>query len=506
MKILGMAYSSHDQSICLLENNTIIYHIEVERINRVKHNWFGCLPENKLKSQLEFEKIAKFFIEQENPDIIATSFFNFNNTGNIIPKEILNYKKNFIDDYNWHYTYKKNNVLYYVTDHHFCHAALSEMTSPFEDCDILAYDGGGENYYSIFIDKNNNLISNPLRVGLFWGYITIRSFGKLQSGKLMGLSAYGNINKEYLKHFYNETSDFWNSFNFKDIDKLKDLAATLQFWSIETTCNYLEKNKTSENLCISGGVGLNGYINQAIIERGIYKNVYIPPACSDEGNSIGAALHALKNIQGTKRVVSDLRYLGLDYDINNIKIPHGVKALNLEYKEIYPYIAKEIFTNKIVAWYQGRSESGPRALGNRSIFCNPINPEMKDYLNDRVKHRESFRPFAPIILEEEVINWFEKIEKEPYMLKIPKYKKGMGEKVPAVCHIDYTGRVQTITSSDIHAYNLIKEFQKITGVPMLLNTSFNDNEPLVETPEDAIKTFINTKIDILVLKNIVLIK
>jgi len=178
------------------------------------------------------------------------------------------------------------------------------------------------------------------------------------------------------------------------------------------------------------------------------------------------------------------------------------------YSDIYDIISDKIIDGKIIGWYQGRSESGPRALGNRSILCDPRDPKMKDYLNERIKHRENFRPFAPTIMKDYITEWFEDIEEAPYMLKIAKYIKGMGEKVPSVCHIDYTGRLQSITENDnVYFYNLIKTFYNKTGCPILLNTSFNDNgQPIIETPADAIHTFNNIDLDYLVLKNYILTK
>ena len=178
----------------------------------------------------------------------------------------------------------------------------------------------------------------------------------------------------------------------------------------------------------------------------------------------------------------------------------------MEYKDIYRYVATKIAEGKIIGWYQGRSESGPRALGSRSILADPRDPNMKDYLNENIKHREWYRPYAPAILKEHVTEWFENIEEARYMLKICKYKQGMGERVPAVCHVDYTGRLQTVTKEDNkHFYNLIKAFYKITDIPVVLNTSFNGKgEPIVDSPEDAFKCFKKNGIDILVLKNFII--
>jgi carbamoyltransferase len=185
-----------------------------------------------------------------------------------------------------------------------------------------------------------------------------------------------------------------------------------------------------------------------------------------------------------------------------------MKYERMSYVEIYSYIAQQITEKKVIGWYQGRSENGPRALGNRSILADPRDKDMKNYLNEKVKFREWYRPYAPAILKEHVSEWFENIDDCPYMLRICKYKTGMGEKVQSACHIDYTGRLQTVTKeSNLHFYNLISEFYKLTNIPILLNTSFNGRgEPIVDSPQDAFDCFKNNKIDILVLKDFVIWK
>ena len=261
--------------------------------------------------------------------------------------------------------------------------------------------------------------------------------------------------------------------------------------------------KKSDNLCITGGCALNGYINEEIIKRKLYKNVHLSPASSDEGQSIGCALHALNNFEGKRIQVNnpkDIIYLGEKYEIKE-----KYHNLYLEDEELFSFIAKKISEGFVIGWYQDRCESGPRALGNRSILADPRNPKMRDHINFKIKKREWYRPFAPSILKEHVKKWFitNGVDESPYMLRIMKYKKNKSKLVPAVTHIDDTARIQTVTEEiNPRFYKLIKEFYNLTKIPILLNTSFNGKtEPMVETPEDAKKTFLKNNIDILVLGN-----
>lgn len=501
MKILGAAYTVHDQSVCLIEDEEIKFHYEFERFNRRKHNWISTDPKDRRQAVSEFEDFVLKVKNIVKPDIIAISGMGEPRAnGKILPNNFdisriqqKHRPRKFSD-----HVFIDN--IYYV-DHHIAHAAYAHLTSGFSGGDILAYDGGGERFQTVFFNSKGDLYpcglhgTYQLNLGGMWGMIALGSLGKFASGKIMGLSAYGKPKKQYFKiledfHF-ESIEEKMNQMNFNEF---KDFSSTLQFFSTLRTLEFLAQIKTSNNLCISGGVGLNGYINQAIIESDLYSNVHFPPAMGDDGISVGAALHALWLIEGKKIKNNNLAYLGTGY-----KISEEGKAY--KYDDLYQHIAQKISEGKIVGWFQGRSESGPRALGNRSILADPRDPKMKNHLNESVKHREWYRPFAPSILKEEVSNWFENVEESKYMSRIAKFKPGMGEKVPAVCHIDYTGRLQTVTKEDNkHFYNLIKSFYNITNVPMILNTSFNDNEePIVETPQDAMKTFKKTNIDILAL-------
>jgi carbamoyltransferase len=267
--------------------------------------------------------------------------------------------------------------------------------------------------------------------------------------------------------------------------------------------NDLKKKTRKKNLCIAGGVGLNSVSNKIILDKCDFEDIFIFPACSDAGIPLGLALWGYYNLEQIgafkrKKFRWKHAYTGMEYSDNYIKrlffqyaIPHSRMTL----KET----AKLISKGKIVGWYQGGSEYGPRALGHRSILADSRQAEMKDKINLRVKHREPFRPFAPSIIYESVSEYFDLDRESPYMLLISKVKKP--KSIPSVTHVDNTARVQTVTkeANDIY-YDLINEFGKQTGVPCVLNTSFNDaGEPIVETPEDAIICFLRTDMDFLVL-------
>jgi carbamoyltransferase len=261
----------------------------------------------------------------------------------------------------------------------------------------------------------------------------------------------------------------------------EDVAFTLQHVTIELVKKHVYPLKTSDNLCIAGGVAYNGYMNEEFTKH--YTNVHVPPAVGDEGQSLGTYMHA-------------------DYILNNnIHIPDVYAGKEYNYtgntKVDLKEVAQAIADGKIVGWFQGKSESGNRALGNRSILADPRNPNIKNIINSKIKLREDFRPFAPSVLEEHYKEYFDTNQPSPYMSRIMPVKS---DAIPGVTHVDGTARIQTVTREfNERYYDLINEFYKITGVPMLLNTSFNCQEPIVETPENAITTFNKCGLDILVI-------
>ncbi len=303
-----------------------------------------------------------------------------------------------------------------------------------------------------------------------------------------------------------------------------DLASSIQAMYEEVFFHILNDffYKTNcESITLAGGCIQNSLANGKIKDKTKFKNIYIPPASYDAGTAIGASIYVWYKISNSNRsFVMESPYLGPKYKEQEIKDcieNHNLELAKMNCKielvkdelELCKKTAKLIENGNVIGWFQGMSEFGPRALGNRSIVCDPRKPEMKDILNERIKRREWFRPFAPSILEEKVSEWFEcmKDDSVPFMEKVFMIKETKQKLIPAVCHMDGTGRLQTISSKlNPKYYNLIKEFENLTGVPIILNTSFNENEPIVNTPSEAIECFIRTKMDNLVLEDFLITK
>ena len=346
-------------------------------------------------------------------------------------------------------------------------------------------------------------------------------------GKIMGLAAYGDHTKINLPDIFEldlESSVFpqlhnspaWseeaagNGTEQSSLIKLNpaDLAA----WSQEQFEKYLflflsniPESLKNDNLCLGGGCALNILANTKIVEQGIYKNIHVNTAPNDDGLCLGAALWcAVKYKKVRPTLPVDVGYLGINYSDEDIE-----NVLQLDYEkfdsflELCKRVVKDLKDNKTVGWFQDKSEFGPRALGNRSLLVNPI-IDNKDYLNKKVKYREYWRPYAPMVIEEEVQDWFTMpVDKSPHMLFNSLVVEDKKERIPSVVHEDGSARVQTVSEiNNKKVYMLLQEFFKETGVPVLLNTSFNlGGEPIVESPADAVRTFTNSNIDVLVMQN-----
>jgi carbamoyltransferase len=501
-KIFAVALNLHD-------HNTYdgIWHNQRERHTRFKHNLpyyaeayahqSDKLNPNDYKLNDEF---IKEYFKKPNDSVLAFSY-----TSGGIRKSKEELLQTILKDHNKIFDYVPTKLfdnyykdeIYYI-DHHQSHATYAFINSGFEESDILAIDGIGSRYRCVFFDKDQNLIdmSDKLPIGWLWNHMSnLTGFGTLCAGKLMGLSAYGKFND----YFYNIFEIIFDGKitekkqkHFKHIDlekhRIEDLAYTLQQFTMDKIKEYIYPLKTSDNLCISGGVSYNGYMNEEFTKH--YKNVFIPPAVGDEGQAIGAYQHADYILNNNKHISET--FAGKEYEFV------GDEKVNI--KEIAQLIAD----GKIVGWFQGKSESGNRALGNRCILADPRNPDIKDIINDTVKDREDFRPFAPAVLEEHYKEYFDTNQVSPFMSRIVQVKS---DKIPGVTHIDNTARIQTVNKEfNKKFWNLINEFYKITGIPMLLNTSFNCHEPIVETPQHALKTFKRTDLDILVINDYVVRK
>ncbi len=468
----------------------------------------------------------------------------------------------------------------YFSEHHYSHAASAFYPSPFKDAVILILDGVGEWATTTIATGNGNEIKIlkeihfPHSIGLLYSAFTYFTGFKVNSGeyKVMGLAPYGQpkykdiIMKELvdlkedgsfrlnMKYFNYATGLTMINNKFEDLFGQKarnpqkdlltqfhmDIASSIQSVTEEIILKLtmsLSKEYKSRNLCLAGGVALNCVANGKILKNNIFENMWIQPAAGDAGGSLGAALAFWYKELGNKRNPSssddEMRgsYLGPSFYDNQVE--NTLKSLDAKYtkqneENLISLIANELKNGKIIGWFQGRMEFGPRALGARSIIADPRSDKMQKKLNLKVKFRESFRPFAPSVLREDLNDWFELNSDSPYMLLVSNVKKNiqipMTEKdqklfginklnikrssIPAVTHVDYSARIQTVhEKTNPKYYKLIKKFKEITNCPILVNTSFNvRGEPMVCTIEDAFRCFMGTNLDILVCESFILNK
>jgi len=438
--------------------------------------------------------------------------------------------------------------------HHLAHAASVYYTSGFKDSAILIIDGNGTDLEtnSFFEGKNDKitLVDNykARGIGCLYHNITVNhlNLGIGGEGKTMGLAPYGqnkgkpilDFSKVKLDGIITDYSSFMKRLPFNDILAMNDrqmidqLVVNLpkrkssddimgNYWTrvaldvqneaercIVHLGKEIEKKIKSKNICMAGGVALNSVANQKLFDATNFKEIFIFPACSDAGVPFGLALWGLYNFPKVIKKPLKMKklinaYTGIKYDSKYISAL--LKKYNIKSKPlVLSKLAKHLSNGKIIAWLQGGSEYGPRALGNRSILADSRDPKMRNLINKNVKHREKYRPFAPAVLEEDFKKFFELKNKSPFMLLVAKVKNT--KLIPAVSHVDETARVQTVSRKQNQIfYDLICEFKKITRIGCVLNTSFNDaGEPIVETPEDAIISFLRMKIDYLVLENYVI--
>jgi len=425
----------------------------------------------------------------------------------------------------------------HIMGHHLAHAYSVFYSSKFKRSAILIIDGRGsdqetQSLYIGDIDSGIKLIASTTTIGIGLLYAAVTheiGFGHLQEGKTMGLAPYGANSKKKFMNFpkkYNgivtDYSDvcivdsYAMNMDHLPIETFEDQAAVA--FEVQEECenamlhlaNYAKEATGCDFLCISGGVALNSVANYKILQSKIFEDIYINPAASDTGIPLGAALYGFHEILKQPKTYTEISpYLGPSYSEDVIrKSISKYKGFKLIDTNAFEKAAELISENKILGFFHGRSEMGPRALGNRSIIMSPLLAENKDVLNSRVKFREAFRPFAPSILREFAEEYYVIDRESPYMLFVPLVKGDKKDIIKAVTHEDGTGRLQTVTK-DFNGkyYDIISSFYQKTGVPILLNTSFNvAGEPIVESPDDAIKCFLGTDIDALLIEDFLLIK
>jgi carbamoyltransferase len=446
-------------------------------------------------------------------------------------------------------------------EHHLAHAASAFFVSPFDEAAVLTLDGFGDFASTMLCRGQGNRLEVldrvlfPHSLGIFYTAVTqwlgFPKYG--DEGKVMGLAPYGDperflpkmrelvkldgdgfeLELDYFVHHKEGVDMTWDE-QTPTIGRLysdrmeaafgpareprtelakqhEDVAAALQAMLEEAYLHLVREAQTrigSRNICLAGGVALNAVANGRIRPETDFDGVYVQPAAGDSGIAVGAAYQVWNGTLGKERsFVMEHAYTGPQYD--DAACEAAIRAAGFEPERfdddaLFPTVAERIAEGDVVGWFQGRMEFGPRALGNRSIVVDPRRQDMKDILNARIKHREPFRPFAPSILAETTGQWFEQDYSSPFMVLVYKTRPEQRDRIPAVNHVDDTGRLQTVEEHVApRYYRLIKAFADKTGVPIVLNTSFNENEPIVMTPEHAVETFAKTRMDVLVLGNLV---
>lgn len=445
-------------------------------------------------------------------------------------------------------------------EHHRSHMACSFYASPFEEAAILSIDGMGDFTSTMRgTGKGTDMkvidsVSYPHSLGIFYTtftqYLGFPHYG--DEYKVMGLSPYGErkyldklrdvvklkdnglfeLNPKYFRHFKEGVRMGWEG-GSPSVDSIftdylveqfgpvrqkgepltqyhKDLAASIQGLTEEVIFHMAEDlyQKTGlKNLCITGGVAQNSVANGKLVANTSFEHLYVPSAGHDAGTSVGSALYYIHQEKGMERKHEHNAYTGSQFsneDIEGYLQSRGIEYTRLEDEQLYEKVTECLLNAGVIGWFQGRAEFGPRALGNRSILVDPRRTDAKELLNAKIKKRESFRPFAPSILREWTLEYFEQEDEVPFMEKVFKIRAEKHLVIPAVTHVDGTGRLQTV-DHDIapRYYDLIKAFYEKSQVPILLNTSFNENEPIVNSPKDALECFLRTKMDMLVMENIV---
>ena len=590
--ILGISAFYHDSAACILKDGKIVAAAQEERFTRKKHDPSYpknavefVLKYSKLnlsevdkivffeKPFLKFERLLETYVA-----FAPRGFVSFSKAMPIWVKEKL-FQKNFLfNKLKEHDKNYKSDENIFFSEHHLSHAASAFYPSPFDEAVVLTADGVGEwATTTIAVGKGNNLeikkeIHFPHSLGLLYSAFTYYTGFKVNSGeyKLMGLAPYGNpvyenkikklidikedgsfrLNQKYFNYAtgLTMTNDHFNRlFAQKPRDPKKekitqfhmDIAASIQKVTEEIMIKLVKsirKEYNIKNLCLAGGVALNCVANGKIITEKIFDQIWIQPAAGDAGGALGAAL-ALWHIELTnERTVNSTdnmkgSYLGTEFSQEEIEKELksiGASFKIFEYEELINKTSDLLNDGKAIGWFQGRMEFGPRALGSRSILGDPRSENMQKNLNLKVKYRESFRPFAPSILREDLSTWFDINVDSPYMLLVAninskkKFKMTQEQKelfgidklnvkrseIPAVTHVDYSARIQTVTkNTNKRYYDLISKFKEKTGCPVIVNTSFNvRGEPIVNSPTDAFNCFMGTELDYLVIGNCILEK
>ena len=557
MNILGLNAFHGDASAALLRDGQLVAALEEERLNRVKH-WAG-LPVLAAKACLQGTQPDHIAISRNPKAHLADKLLRVAlrphrwvsltsraaNSARIAQVGEALAAEGIVS---------RNRQQVHFVEHHRAHLASAFFASPFEQAAVISIDGFGD-FSSVMwgVGKGNQIevrgsVSFPHSLGIFYTAFTqFLGFPKYgDEYKMMGLSAYGEprfaekvrrvvrteddqcrLNLDYFTHHSKGVEMTWYGgeptlgaiFSHKMAEEFgeprvprseieqrdKDLAASVQLVLEENyfaLLNFVQRQTGMTAVCLAGGVALNCVANGMIFERTNFRDVYVQPAAHDAGTSIGAALYVQhQELKLPRQFEMRHVYYGTEYSDSEILRDleaAGCKHHKLAEDDLMGRTVEAIAQGKIVGWFQGRMEFGPRALGNRSILADPRRKDMKEILNSRIKYREPFRPFCPSILAERVGEYFETDYPSPFMVMAYKIKPEQRERIPAVTHGDGTGRLQTVERDVNERYwKLIHKFEEVTGIPVLLNTSFNENEPIVQTPAQAIDCFLRTQMDVL---------
>lgn len=556
MNILGISCFYHDSAACIVSDGEVIAAASEERFNRNKSS--PVFPINAINFCIQKANLSVYDIDYigfyEKPFLkfyrvllshLRAYPFSFKNFMDTMPSWL---KERLVIPLLLKQELGYNGRVLFIK-HHLSHAASSFLVSPFEEAAILTADGLGEWATMSFGQgkgKDIKIIREmhyPNSLGLVYTAVTTYlGFEALTGeGKVMGMAGYGKAC--YADKFremvdlkpdgsfmvdqgffgFNKGSRMYTG-NFvkalgnerKPQDKIEqrhyDIAASLQKFTEDiliAIAGNLHKQTGLDKLCLAGGLFLNCLANSKIIENTGFKEVFVQPAAGDSGGALGAALYIYHSIlKNEKNYVMRDACLGPDFSAKQMQralVNSGISFRQMDDEGLFKYVAKQISEDKIIGWFQGRMEFGPRALGNRSILANPACPRMKELLNSKVKKREPFRPYAPAVLKEKAGDFFEARQFSPFMLLAAKVRDDKISIIPAVTHIDKTARVEVVDKGiNPRLWQLIREFENLTGIPLLINSSFNlRGEPIVCCPEDAISCFQRSQMDCLVLGNYV---
>ncbi len=554
--ILGLSCYYHDSAACLVKDGEIVFAAHEERYTRKKHD--ESFPTHAVEHALKYAGITV-------ADLSAVGFYEkpfmkffdriLQTAFKVWPRGFITYhramqewmmKKLWIPQNIEKELKYKGPILY--TTHHESHAASAYFPSGFDDAAVVTVDGVGEwSTATIGHGKGSTMqmlkeIRFPDSLGLLYSAITYYLGFKVNSAeyKVMGLAPYGEpkyitemrelidlkedgsfrLNMEYFKYEYGQTM------TGRRIEKLfgqptrtpespltqfhKDVARSLQELTDEAMLKIAAQAKKltgSKNLCLAGGVALNCVANGKILRSGMFEQIFIQPAAGDAGGALGVALAIWhKHFKGARTKRMEHAYLGNEYsdlEIRNFLDGQGIPYERLDDLQLIDRVSSLLEGTNVIGWFQGRMEYGPRSLGNRSIIADARNRENWQKVNLKIKFRESFRPFAPTVLEDKVSEWFDLDRESPYMLLVADTREDRRSQIPAVTHVDGSARIQTIRrDQNPKYYDLISAFEKKTGCPVIINTSFNvRGEPIVESPKDALNCFLHTHMDYLVLGN-----